>query len=155
MTESSLRLIHIDPGDPFVSEETMKAGEYRLRRIDVVEQWYTKDEISAKMLAAARQFAADFDAAGLQDRFSAQCFDRIDSSPTGGEPERVLMAKDRIRQAMYIVGQIGGSILWDVVGNGDSISEYVKNHAWSGSNRQYAKGALMGALSALVGHYRI
>lgn len=149
------QLIYRDPGDPFVVRETMKAGETTFRRVDVIEQWKIKGEITDKHHAAALQFAADFDAAGLQDRFSAQCFDRIDASPNTGEPERVLMAKDRIRQAMYIVGQIGGSILWDVVGRGDSMTEYVKNHAWSKGNRHYAKGALIGALSSLVSHYRI
>ena len=148
-------IVRLDPGDPFVIEETMKAGETRPRRIDVVEQWHIKKAIDDKQLAAARQFAAVFDCAGFQDRYSVQCFDRVDGGGFSGEPERVLMAKDNIRQAMYVVGQVGGSALWDIVGIGMTMQEYCKRHTWTRANQTVVKGALIGALSSLVSHWRI
>lgn len=152
MTEQLLRR---DPGEPFVLEETMKAGEHRFRRIDTIEQWKKAGIIGEKQFAAARQFAAIFDCAGFQDRFSVQCFDRVDGGGFTGEPERVLMAKDNIRQAMYVVGQIGGSALWDIVGLGHTMQEYCKRHSWTRANQTMVKGALVASLDALVYHWRI
>lgn len=149
------RLIRIDPGEPCVIEETMEAGEFRRRRLDTIDQWVKAGTIDLTQRDAARRFEADFDAAQLQDRYSAQCFDRIDGSPSTNQAERVMMARDRIRQAMYAVGQIGGSVLWDVVGRGDTLGVYVQRHSWTGKNQTAAKGALIGALSSLASHYRL
>ena len=145
----------IDPGGPIVIEETMTAGEARVRRLDVVGVWQKSGEITDDQHAAALIFANDFDTAGLQDRFSVQCFDRVDSSPNMAEPERVMQAKDRVRQAMYVTGQIGGSAMWDIVGLGHTMKQYVANHSWTRSNQTEVKGALKCALSTLVWHYRV
>lgn len=149
------QLIRLDPGDPFVIEETMTAGKTRPRRVDVVEQWHISGQIDDRQHAAAKQFAAVFDCAGFQDRFSVQCFDRVDGGGFSGEPERVLIAQDNIRQAMYAAGQIGGSALWDIVGIGMTMQDYCRRHAWTRANQTMVKGALIAALSSLVSHWRI
>lgn len=149
------QLIRLDPGDPFVIEETMKAGQGRPRRVDIVEQWFIKGLIDQKQHAAAKQFATVFDCAGFQDRFSVQCFDRVDGGGHSAQPERMMMAQDNIRQAMYVMGQIGGSAVWDIVGCGHTMQQYCQRHPWTGKNQTMVKGALMGALSSLVAHWRI
>jgi hypothetical protein len=149
------QLIQIDPHpDPVVLEETMKAGEKRLRRIDILERWVKDGVIEPRHRAAGMQFQNDFYVAGLVERFSMQALDRVDTSSTEYEPTAVIEAKDRIRQAMYVLGQINGTAAWDILGLGHGLGAYAQNHRWTGKNTTVARGILIGTLDALANHYR-
>lgn len=149
------RLIQIDPDpNPVVVEETMKAGEYRQRRIDLLERWVGDKVIEPRLRLAGMQFAFDFYKAGFQDRYSVQTFDRIDCQETDYTPASIIDAKDRVRQACYAMGQTGSSVAWDMLGRGDSLAVVASKHAWAGKNSHVVKGVLIAALSALADHYR-
>lgn len=151
------RLIQIDPHpDPVVIEETMKAGEYRKRRLDILELMLQRKAIEPRHRSAGLQFQNDFYIAGLTDhtKDSTQLFDRVDTSTSDFEPTTVIDAKDRIRQAMYVLGQINGTAAWDILGLGHTLRAYTQNHRWTAGNPSIAKGILIGTLDALANHYR-
>jgi hypothetical protein len=150
------RIIQLDqPGAPVaVVEETIKAGTYRTRKIDLLERWHRAGKIETRHWTAGQQFSQDFYKAGLTDRYSTQNFDRIDGGSRDHTPHAVIDARDRVRQAIYATGMRGGSIAWDVLGNGDSLSIYCRNHDWTGGNVHFATGLLIGALDCLAHHYR-
>lgn len=145
--------IHIDPGNPVVTEETMQAGTYRLRRIDVIEQWERRGEINRRSLEAARHFSWDFHYAGLEDKYGSASMDRVDCSPSEITAERIYEAKERVAQAMRAVGQIAGTVIWDVVGLGKTIQDHAGNSSWK--NPTTVKGILIAGLDRLADHYRI
>lgn len=149
-------LLKLDPGDPFIAEETMQAGKRRLRRVELIERWFRRGAITKEAFEAATAFAMDFEIAGYQERFATSSLTRSDGrSDAGFQAERVLAARTRVIRAITAVGEIGGSILWDVVGQNQPISTYVQMRTWSGRsiNADEARGALKTALFSLAAHY--
>jgi hypothetical protein len=152
------RLIQIDPNpDPVVVEETMEAGKYRQRRIDMLERWERDKVIEPRFRVAGMQFAYDFYVAGFTStcsRDSTQAFDRVDCVDSDYTPTSIIDARDRVRQAWYAMGPTGGAVAWDMLGLGESLAVVASKHLWAGRNSHVIKGVLIGALSALADHYR-
>ena len=68
--------------------------------------------------------------------------------------ERAAMARGRVHRGLDAVGgleRMGGSILWDVLGEGMSLNQWARNH---GVDPKVARGIFMATLSVLARAYR-
>lgn len=144
--------------EDFAVESTTKAGVFRRRRLSLWEKWMRAGSIDRGMYDAACRFEKDFHEARLQSRYQ-QMKERVDASPVNHDRHlvRVIDARNRVNDAMHTIGILGGSVVWDVVGEQRSISDHARRQRWSGKtlNVHEAKGRLVVALDALANHYGI
>jgi hypothetical protein len=140
-----------------VIEETAIAGTYRQRRLALTEKWMKSKVIEPCHHEAALIFQYAFEAAGLRGRFPCMDFDRVDSSPDHQDRMivRVIDAKKRVADACAAVGKIGGSVLWDVIGNEMTLSDYASRQHYMRLNVHDVKGRLICALDLLADHYGV
>lgn len=150
MTARQLKDVHV--------EETAKAGVYRRRRIDIVEKWLRTGVISDAQHAAATNFALTFEAAAMRERYTLSKWeaDRVDGGKGNTEnlTQRMLKARDRMRDAANLLGPSMWPVTSDVLGSGISLRE----HAWRSDQRRRvseleARGRLIAALDLLDRHW--
>ena len=138
-----------------VIEQTMKAGVFRKRRLDLAERWARDGVISEEMYLASVAFTAAFEAAHLRERYaiSTAMLDRVDGSrhDNGEASVRSVDAQSRIRSAMLLLGSSMGPVVWDVLGSGLSLRKHVERQA--GAKRvtvHEARGRLIAGLDLLA-----
>ena len=73
-------------------------------------------------------------------------------APTGKLGPRITRARQRIYQAIQVVGQPGGSCLWRVFGLEESLEHWAQQVQVSPES---ASGVLIGALGMLEAHYAL
>jgi hypothetical protein len=102
----------------------------------------------------ARKFEHDFARASLNG-YQAPDLSRVmgEGTNSGGEPERVLIARDRVNSAIKALGGINcrtADAAWKVFGMGESVRGYsVKQNV----NRYNIAGVLTAACDVLAEHY--
>jgi len=138
-----------------VIEETRRAGVYRRRRLDLAERWARDGTISEEMYLAAVKFGHIFEAAHLRERYaiSTASLDRVDGSrgDNDGESARTSDARHSIIQAMALLGSSMGPVMWDVLGSGLSLREFVARQTnVSRVTVQEARGRLISGLDLLA-----
>jgi len=142
--------------DDTVIEETPQAGVFRRRRIGLLERWADEGVISQRQLDAADAFGAIFERAQLRERYamSTSVIDRVDGGGSGGEDSRsagLYDARERVIEALALLGDSMGPVVWDVVGSGLSLREHVARQA--GVTRvtvHEARGRLIAGLDILA-----
>ncbi len=119
--------------DDIVIEETLQAGVFRRRRIGLVERWADEGIVTDKELAAAEAFRSIFDRAQLRERYavSSSLIDRVDGSRSSTDDANVSMydARERIMEALSLLGGSKGPVVWDVIGSELSLREHVARQA--------------------------
>jgi len=141
--------------DEVVIEETSHAGVFRRRRIDLVERWANEGIITEEQLAAAEAFQANFERSQLRERYavSTSLLDRVDGTRHGSEEASagIIDARERIIEALSLLGSSMGFVVWDVIGSGLSMREHVSRQA--GVKRvtvHEARGRLIAGLDILA-----
>ena len=141
--------------DDIVIEETPQAGVFHRRRIGLVERWADEGIVTEKELAAAEAFQAIFDRAQLRERYavSSSLIDRVDGSRSSTDDANASMydARERIMEALALLGGSMGPVVWDVIGSELSLREHVARQA--GVKRvtvHEARGRLIAALDILA-----
>ena len=106
---------------------------FRRRRIGLVERWANEGIVTDKELAAAEAFQAIFDRAQLRERYavSSSLIDRVDGSRSSIDDASVSMyeARERIMEALSLLGGSMGPVVWDVIGSELSLREHVARQA--------------------------
>ena len=138
-----------------VIEETHQAGVFRRRRIGLVERWANEGIITEQELAAAEAFRSIFDRAQLRERYavSSSLIDRVDGTRTTSDDSHASMyeARERIMEALSLLGGSMGPVVWDVIGSELSLREHVARQA--GVKRvtvHEARGRLIAGLDILA-----
>jgi hypothetical protein len=138
-----------------VIEETHQAGVFRRRRIGLVERWANEGIITEQELAAAEAFRSIFDRAQLRERYavSSSLIDRVDGTRTTSDDRHASMyeARERIMEALSLLGASMGPVVWDVIGSELSLREHVARQA--GVKRvtvHEARGRLIAGLDILA-----
>ena len=143
-----------DPKD-FTIEETSQAGVYRQRRKTLTEKWMGEGQVEPSQHEAAMTFWQDFQVASLGGRFSSWTIERVDTSP--GHRDRISLkvsaAKQRVADAMRVMGDVAGDAVWDVIGNEMSLREYVVRRHGRPLNVHEVKGRVIVGLDLLAGFY--
>lgn len=141
--------------DEVVIEETSHAGVFRRRRIDLVERWANEGIITEEQLAAAEAFQSNFERSQLRERYavSTSLLDRVDGTRHGSEEASagIIDARERIIEALSLLGSSMGFVVWDVIGSGLSMREHVARQA--GVKRvtvHEARGRLIAGLDILA-----
>lgn len=148
----------IDETDIIV-QKTMKAGEERVRRRTLLEQWLHNGEISRPMHDAGLKFESDFESAQMRDHYGTYLTERIQGSGERRENfvVSVLHARKRVNAVLDALGTIAGSVLWDCLGNQMSLREHATRQQCNGKalNTHQAKGRLITALDMLARFYKL
>ena len=142
-------------GDGIVVEETMQAGNYRLRRLSLTERWVRDGVIAPNMHAAAIQFAGDFHTAQLSGFYAtSDIYQKVDTSPQHADylVRKSIDARRNVARALTAVGTRAGSVLWNVVGCEMSLREHI-NRGEERVTVNDARGRLIVALEILARHY--
>ena len=141
--------------DDVVIEETHQAGVFRRRRIGLVERWADEGIITEQELTAAEAFRSIFDRAQLRERYavSSSLIDRVDGGGYRSDDANVSMyeARERIMEALLLLGGSMGPVVWDVIGSELSLREHVSRQA--GVKRvtvHQARGRLIAGLDILA-----
>ena len=120
-----------------------------------MERWADEGIVTEKEPAAAEAFQAIFDRAQLRERYavSSSLIDRVDGSRSSTHDANVSMydARERIMEALSLLGGSMGPVVWDVVGSGLSLREHVSRQA--GVKRvtvHEARGRLIAGLDILA-----
>ena len=138
-----------------VIEQTMKAGVFRKRRLDLAERWARDGVITEEMYLASVAFTTAFEAAHLRERYaiSTAMLDRVDGSryDSGEASARSVDARNRVRKAMRLLGDSMGPVVWDVLGSGLSLRKHVERQANAKRVTVHeARGRLIAALDILA-----
>ena len=121
---------------------------------DVIMIMESRGTIKDQQVDAARKFEHDFARASLTG-YQCPDMDRVmgEGTNSGGEPQRVLLARDRVYSALKALGGVGSRTsraVWNVFGMGETMTGYsVKD----GANRSNIAGMLLAACDTLVAHY--
>ena len=112
-----------------VLEETMRAGVYRRRRVDLLETWLRKGVVDDAQYAAGGVFRSYFERSRMRDRYSSMRMERSGLESTQGP------------------------VVWDVCGNGISLCQHVDHVA--GRSVPEAKGRLIAGLDLMARHWKL
>ena len=141
--------------DDVVIEETHQAGVFRRRRIGLVERWADEGLITEQELTAAEAFRVIFNRAQLRERYavSSSLIDRVDGGGTRSDEASASMyeARERVMEALTVLGGSMGPVVWDVIGSELSLREHVARQA--GVKRvtvHEARGRLIAGLDILA-----
>jgi len=111
--------------------------------------------VTEKELAAAEAFQAIFDRAQLRERYavSSSLINRVDGTRTTSDDSHASMyeARERIMEALSLLGGSMGPVVWDVIGSEVSLREHVARQA--GVKRvtvHEARGRLIAGLDILA-----
>ena len=120
-----------------------------------MERWADEGIVTEKEPAAAEAFQAIFDRAQLRERYavSSSLIDRVDGGGSRSDDANVSMyeARERIMEALSLLGGSMGPVVWDVVGSGLRLREHVSRQA--GVKRvtvHEARGRLIAGLDILA-----
>jgi len=127
---------------------------YPFRVQDVIDVLESRDTIRGKQVDAARRFQQDFGRACLAG-YQCPDLDRVlgEDSHSGGEPEKVASARDKVYRALKVLGGINSrtsNVVWAVLGLGETLTEVAETGR---ENRQRATGLLIAACDTLAVHY--
>jgi len=132
-----------------------QAAVFRRRWIGLVERWADEGIVTEKEPAAAEAFQAIFDRAQLRERYavSSSLIDRVDGGGSRSDDANVSMyeARERIMEALSLLGGSMGPVVWDVVGSCLSLREHVSRQV--GVTRvtvHEARGRLIAGLDILA-----
>ena len=141
--------------DDVVIEETHQAGVFRRRRIGLVERWADEGLITEQELTAAEAFRAIFNRAQLRERYavSSSLIDRVDGGGSRSDEASASMyeERERVMEALTVLGGSMGPVVWDVIGSELSLREHVARQA--GVKRvtvHEARGRLIAGLDILA-----
>ncbi len=137
-----------------VLEETMRAGVYRRRRVDLLETWLRKGVVDDAQYAAGSVFRSYFERSRMRDRYSSMRMERSGlESAQGPDVEGYIEARDEVRGVMALLGSSMGPVVWDVCGNGISLRQHVDHVA--GRSVPEAKGRLIASLDLVARHWKL
>jgi len=137
-----------------VLEETMRAGVYRRRRVDLLETWLRKGVVDDAQYAAGGVFRSYFERSRMRDRYSSMRMERSGlESAQGPDVEGYIEARDEVRGVMALLGSSMGPVVWDVCGNGISLRQHVDHVA--GRSVPEAKGRLIAGLDLMARHWKL
>lgn len=139
----------------FVREDIEGQPTEHFRLVDTLYLMFRNGTIDLPMHDAGQAFANDFVLAGLQGH-KAINYDPAGGMGTTGESitERAAFARRRVHRALDAVGgldRMGGSVLWDVLGEGMSLNQWARNHRL---DPKVSRGVLMATLAVLARMYR-
>ena len=139
-------------------EETIRAGQLRVRSVCVLERWRDRGIITSAMFNAAEQFRRDFEAAGLQPHFAISGLERIDCRK--GADEVTLLSRAKLKRDAWDSVQRIGRLLGDksyraveaVAGYGLTLKEFARRERWANRplSEPVARGILFAALEVLA-----
>jgi len=154
------RIVKQRPADGAVLyiEETIRAGQLRIRSVSVLERWRDTGIITSAMFNAAEQFRQDFEAAGLQPHFAISGLERIDCRKGADEVTLLSRAKlkrdswDSIQRIGRLLGDKGYRAIEAVAGYGITLKEFARRERWSNRplSEPVARGILFAALEVLA-----
>ena len=128
---------------------------FRRRRIGLVERWVDEGIITEQELTAAEAFQAIFDRARLRERYavSSSLIDRVDGGGSRSDEAGASMyeVRERVMEAVALLGGSMGPVVWDVIGSELSLREHVARQA--GVKRvtvHEARGRLIAGLDILA-----
>lgn len=118
-----------------------------------LERWHNKGRLSHEQYLAGRDYQRDFYSAHLSSNYAKQNLHRVQGAPSEGD--RLQLARDRFYQAHGDLGPAEGDVVWFVIGEGLSLTEYAqrKSRSLRSVNRHMAGGLLLAALDRLAKHY--
>ncbi|MEQ8195327.1 MAG: DUF6456 domain-containing protein [Rhodospirillales bacterium] len=139
-------------------EETMRAGQLRVRTVSVLERWRDTGIITPAMFYAAEQFRRDFETAGLQPHYAVTPLERIDGRKGADEVTLLSRAKrkrqawEAVQRAGRLLGEKSYRALEAVVGYGVTLKEFARCERWAGKplSEPVARGILFAALEVLA-----
>ncbi len=135
-------------------EETIQAGKYRKRRLDIAEKWLEKGVITPEQHAAAVNFALTFEEAQMREHYTLSHWEKERVDGSRGDVERTSLnavrAATRIYEAKDLLGPSMFPVTCDVIGSGLSLRE----HSFRTVNgkrvtEHEARGRLIAALDLL------
>lgn len=125
---------------------------------DTLAVLHRNGTIDDSALDAGRRFEEDFRRAAL-DTLHARDLGRIRGSGGPDMNEIMLAGREKVARALKALGGYaspGGSALWAVLGQGQTIKEFAAASqlgAGRSLDEKVAKGIVVGALAALAAHY--
>ena len=135
-----------------ILEETMRAGVYRRRRVDLLDTWLHKSVIDDAQFSAASVFRNYFERARMRDRYSSMRMERSGlETAQAPDVEGYIEARDEVRGVMALLGSSMGPVVWDTCGNGISLRQHVDRVA--GRSVPEAKGRLISGLDLMARHW--
>ena len=112
-----------------------------------MERWADEGIVTDKELAAAEAFQAIFDRAQLRERYavSSSLIDRVDGGGYRSDDANASMydARERIMEALSLLGGSMGPVVWDVIGSELSLREHVARQAGETGHGPRGTGRLL------------
>ena len=137
-----------------ILEETMRAGVYRRRRVDLLGTWLRKGVVDDAQHTAAGVFRSYFERARMRDRYSSMRMERSGlESARAPDVEGYIEARDEVRAVMTMLGSSMGPVVWDTCGNGMSLRQHVGRVV--GRSVPEAKGRLISGLDLMARHWSL
>ena len=98
-----------------------------------MERWADEGLITEQELTAAEAFRAIFNRAQLRERYavSSSLIDRVDGGGSRSDEACASMyeARERVMEALTVLGGSMGPVVWDVIGSELSLREHVARQA--------------------------
>lgn len=118
-----------------------------------LERWRNKGRLSDPQYLAGRDYQRDFYRAHLSANYAKQTLERVQGAHTDGD--QLQMARDRFYRAHGTLGASEADVVWFVLGEGLSLTEYAmrRDRALKNVNRHIAGGLLLAGLERLAKHY--
>lgn len=133
---------------------------YAMRAPDTIDALVNKGRIDHRAAAGARKFEGIFQRASLNGLANRDIRVTPGSfNPGGGEPHRILAARDEVWGAMRALGGIGtpgANVVWDVLGLGMTIKAHAARCQFGNGrslNPMTATGILVQSCFTLAAHY--
>ena len=128
------------------------------RAVDTLARMERGGTITREMRGAGEKFRDDFAVASL-DRLRAASLLRVVGGAESSLTFTQMAARDRIWKVLQILGgptSPAALCVWYVIGVGMTVTEWAAREGWNGRplHEASARGILIGALGALVKHYR-
>ncbi len=137
-----------------IEDANMTAGDKRIRRVGLIERMFKNREINERELGAADRFETDYFKSKLAPKYAQSSYGAIRGIEATDEYtakiERVKRnAQTSVVLALAHVGTRAGALLEAHVGLGEPIN------AANGRANTETKALIAGALSSLVGFYKL
>lgn len=138
----------------WLEDAGMKAGEKRLRHVDVVEKLCRDGVAGDDERAAAAEFEEDYEAAMIRPRYASlgdlmSARGKLLKADSERQAVRRRSALERHREACRVVGPFAADTLVLLLCNAGRLSDFPK------LEQVRRKAALLVGLQVLVGHYGV
>lgn len=160
----------LDAPVPPLSDATGKTGHPAARAVDVIATLARRGTLDEDMLAAARQFEADYHKAHLSGYAQGQPFALVTSGTgrrrkagarkAGDLAEHTHAARDRLWRALTLLGGAespAARVVWAVAAENRTLKDFATRSAWTHNqklNPMTATGHLQAGLTVLAQYYQ-